>query len=116
MIAFFYGFIAVFFGTLLIAGILSNDDTNGAEPSSVSPSRQKETHGEITRLHSAQFLGDEADQYADNLLSYFRFAGVCDTYSSTIRRVGDTGSSVNTRITKMHEIMDKAHENNCVRY
>ena len=80
------------------------------------PRRQKETHEEVARLQTAQHLGDEADQYADNLLSHFRSGGVCDTYSSTIRRVADTGSSVNIRITKMHKIMDKTHKNNCARY
>jgi len=80
------------------------------------PRRQKETHEEVTRLHTAQHLGDEADQYADNLLSHFKSGGACDTYSSMIRRFADTGSSMNIRVTKMHKIMDKAHKNNCVRY
>jgi hypothetical protein len=80
------------------------------------PRRQKETHEEVTRLHTAQHLGNEADQYTDSLLSHFKSGGVCDTYSSMIRRFADTGSSVNIRVTKLLKIMDKAHKYNCVRY
>ena len=76
------------------------------------PRRQKETHEEVARLHTAQHLGNEADQYTDSLLSHFKSGGVCDTYSSMIRRYTDTGSSVNIRVTQMHKIMDNTHKYN----
>jgi hypothetical protein len=112
----FFGFIAVFFGTILIVGISSNNGINSTKPARLSASHQEKATEPVKHFETAQHFGDEADQYADNLLSHFRSGGVCDTYSSTIRRVADTGSSVNIRVTKMHKIMDKAHKNNCVRY
>jgi hypothetical protein len=112
----FYGFIAAFFGTILIANISSSEAINSTEPSNPSTGHQENAQEEVKHLQTAQHLGDEADQYADNLLRHFKSGGVCDTYSSMIRRFADTGSPVNIRITKMHKIMDKAHEHNCVRY
>jgi len=111
----FFGFIAVFFGTLLIAGISNNNGINGTEPSWLSASHQGKAPEVVKHLQTAQHLGDAADQYADNLLNHFRSGGVCDTYSSTIRRVADNGSSVNSRVTKMNKIMDKAQKYGCVR-
>jgi hypothetical protein len=112
----FYGFIAVFLGTILIANISSSEAKNSTGPLNPSTRHQQNAQEEVKHLRTVQHLGDEADQYADNLLRHFKSGEVCDTYSSMIRRFADTGSPVNIRITKMHKIMDKAHKHNCVRY
>jgi len=81
----------------------------GSLPSNPSISHQEKTQEEVKHLQSAQHLGDEADENADNLLNHFKSGGLCDTYSTMIRRLADTRSPVNIRITKIHKIMDKAH-------
>lgn len=107
---------AVFFGTLLIAGLSTSEDIHNSEPSSVSASHQESVQDEVKHLQTAQHVGDEADQFADNLLIHFRTGGMCDTYSSMIRRFADSASPVNIRVTKMVKIMGKAHQHHCVRY
>lgn len=112
----FYGFIAVFFGTFLIAAFSISEGRYITERSSESANRQELVQEEVKHLRSAQHTGDEADQYADNLLVHFNSGGICDTYSSMIRRFADSASPVNIRITKMVKVMGKAHQHNCVRY
>ena len=106
----------MFFATLIIAGFSTSEDIHDSEPSSVSASHQENIREEVKHLRTAQHVGDEADQFADNLLSHFRTGGMCDTYSSMIRRFADSASPVNIRITKMVKIMSKAHQHQCVLY
>lgn len=112
----FYGFIVVFFGTFLIAAFSISEGIYITERSSESANHQEQVQEEVKHLRSAQHTGDEADQYADNLLVHFRSGGICDTYSSMIRRFADSASPVNIRITKMVKVMGKAHQHSCVRY
>lgn len=112
----FYGFLAVFFGSLLIAALLTEEGISHSEPSRASASQRENVHEKVRHLQTAQHIGDEADQYADNLLKHFRSGGICDSYSSSIRRIADSTSPVDSRVTKMVKIMSKAHEQHCVRY
>jgi hypothetical protein len=111
----FYSFIALFLGTVLIAAISSSEGIDTTGPSSVASRHQENTEEEVRDFQTAQHAGDEADLYADDVLSHFRPGGVCDTYSSTIRRFADSASPVNIRITKINKILDKARKYSCVR-
>jgi hypothetical protein len=110
----FYAFIAIFFAAVFIAALSNSEDINTTEPPGVSTRHQENAQDEVIDFRTAEHTGDEADLYADDLLSHFRSGGLCDTYSSVIRRFADSASPVNIRITKMNKILDKAHKYNCV--
>ena len=64
----------------------------------------------------AEDSGDEAQQYANILLGNFRSGGVCDIFSSQIRRTAHSGAPVNVRIMIIDKYLEAADKQSCVRY
>ena len=64
----------------------------------------------------AEYSGDEAQRYAQILVSDFRSGGVCDTFASQINRIADSAAPANVRIMQIDRILESADKYSCVRY
>ena len=64
----------------------------------------------------AEYSGDEAQEYAKALLSNFRSGGVCDIFTTQIKRISDSAAPVNVRIMQIDRILEAADEVSCIRY